>query len=177
MKTKKLAVNALLAAMSAVLGALSVNLGNMKFTFEGLPVLISALLFGPQIGALAAGFGSALFDLQDPAWAPEFWITFINKFAMAFVAGWIMHRISLGSDKVRVWFAGLAGSLTYCLLYVTKNILSGHFIKGFTWQAALGETLLAKLPVTLANGVIAVICAAILAITLQPVLRKAHVLS
>ena len=152
-------------------------LGKTKLHFGNVMCLLSALLFGPQIGALAAGFGSALFDLQDPAWAPEFWITFINKFAMAFVAGWIMHRISLGSDKVRVWFAGLAGSLTYCLLYVTKNILSGHFIKGFTWQAALGETLLAKLPVTLANGVIAVICAAILAITLQPVLRKAHVLS
>ena len=63
MKTKNLAVNALLAAMSAVLGALSVNLGNMKFTFEGLPVLISALLFGPVDAMAVGGLGILLYQL------------------------------------------------------------------------------------------------------------------
>ena len=63
MKTKKLAVNALLAAMCAVLGALSINLGNMKFTFEGLPVLISALLFGPADAMAVGGIGILIYQV------------------------------------------------------------------------------------------------------------------
>ncbi len=63
MKTKKLAVNALLSAMCAVLGALSINLGNMKFTFEGLPVLISALLFGPADAMAVGGLGILIYQL------------------------------------------------------------------------------------------------------------------
>ena len=107
-------------------------LGKTALSVGNAMCILSALLFGPITGGLAAGIGNALVDLSDPAWAPEFWITFINKFLMAFVAGLIMHRVKLGGDNLRVWFAGLLGSLTYCLLYVTKNIISGVFVKSFT---------------------------------------------
>ena len=151
-------------------------LGKTKIHFGNVMCILSALLFGPGIGSLAAGIGSALFDLQDPAWAPEFWITFINKAAMAGIAGLVMHKIHLGRDEIRIWFAGLAGTVTYCILYVAKNIISGHFIKGFTWDVAITETIITKVPVTLTNGVIAVICACVLALSVRPALRKAHVL-
>ena len=151
-------------------------LGKTKIHFGNVMCILSALLFGPGIGSLSAGIGSALFDLQDPAWAPEFWITFINKASMAAVAGLVMHKIHLGRDEIRIWFAGLAGTVTYCILYVTKNIISGHFIKGFTWDVAITETIITKVPVTLTNGVIAVICACVLALSVRPALRKAHVL-
>ena len=151
-------------------------LGKTKIHFGNVMCILSALLFGPGIGSLAAGIGSALFDLQDPAWAPEFWITFINKAAMAYVAGAVMHKVRLGRDEVRIWIAGLCGTVTYCILYVTKNIISGHFVKGFTWDVAITETLITKVPVTLTNGVIAVICACALALTIRPALRKAHIL-
>ena len=78
--------------------------------------ILSALLFGPVTGGLAAGVGNALVDLLDPVWASEFWITFINKFLMTFVAGLVMHKVKLGSENVRIWFAGLLGALTYSLL-------------------------------------------------------------
>ena len=69
------------------------------------------------------------------------------------------------------------GALTYSLLYVTKNIILGVVKHGFTWEVAIVETLTLKLPVTLANGVIAVICAGALYLILKQPLRKAHVLS
>lgn len=137
--------------------------------------LLSALLFGPVIGGLSAGLGNALVDLSDPAWAPEFYITFLNKFLMAFVTGVVMHGVKLGSDRVRVWIAGLCGSVTYVLLYVAKNILKGVFVKGFTWQVAIVETCAAKLPVSLVNGVLAVICAAFLYFAMEKPLRRAHI--
>lgn len=63
MKTKKLAVNAVLAAMCAVLGAVSLEMGNLKLTFESLPVLIAALLFGPVDAMAVGGIGTLLYQL------------------------------------------------------------------------------------------------------------------
>ena len=63
MKTKKLAVNAILAAMCAVLGAVSLDLGNLKLTFESLPVLMAALLFGPIDAMAVGGIGTLLYQL------------------------------------------------------------------------------------------------------------------
>lgn len=63
MTTKKLAVNAILAAMCAVLGAISLDMGNLKITFESLPVLIAALMFGPIDGLAVGGIGTLLYQL------------------------------------------------------------------------------------------------------------------
>lgn len=187
-KTKKyftvrnIALTGILAAMIFVLTKfvsipIPSPLGKTALSVGNAMCLLAALLFGPLTGGLAAGIGNALVDLSDPAWAAQFWITFINKFLMAFVAGLLMHRVKLGSEKVRVWLAGLLGALTYCALYITKNILEGVFVRGFTWEVTIVETLTTKLPVSLVNGVIAVICAALLYLVLKQPLRKAHVLT
>ena len=151
-------------------------LGKTALSVGNAMCILSALLFGPVTGGLAAGIGNALVDLSDPAWAPEFWITFINKFLMTFAAGLVMHKVKLGRENIRIWFAGLLGALTYSLLYVAKNIVLGVVKQGFTWEVAIVETLTLKLPVSLANGVIAVICAGLLYLVLKQPLRKAHVL-
>lgn len=150
-------------------------LGKTALSVGNAMCILSSLLFGPITGGLASGIGNALVDLSDPAWAPEFWITFINKFMMAFVAGLIMKKADL-KENIRIWVAGLLGALTYSLLYVTKNVLSGVFVKGFTWDVAFVETMALKLPVTLTNAIIAMVCAGLLYMVLKQPLRKAHVL-
>ena len=151
-------------------------LGKTALSVGNAMCILSSLLFGPMIGGLASGLGNALVDLSDPAWAPEFWITFINKFLMAYVAGMVMHYTKAGSEKVRLWIAGLCGVLTYAVLYVAKNIISGVILKGFTWQVAIVETVAVKLPVTLVNGVLAVVCAGFLYLALGKPLRRAHII-
>ena len=178
--TRKIALIGILSAMVfALTKFISIPipspLGKTALSVGNSMCILSALLFGPGIGGLAAGIGNALVDLSDPAWAPEFWITFINKFSMAFVAGVVMHKVRLGSEKVRIWIAGVCGALTYCLLYVVKNIITGVVVKGFTLEVSVAETLAVKLPVTLVNAIIAVICAGALYLVLKPALKKAHV--
>ena len=151
-------------------------LGKTALSVGNAMCILSAVLFGPVIGGLSAGLGNALVDLSDPAWAPEFWITFINKFLMAYVAGILMHHVRLGGEKLRVWLAGMGGALTYAVLYVAKNIISGVFIKGFTWQVAIAETVAVKLPVTLVNGVLAVVCASFFYLALRKPLQQAHII-
>ena len=63
MKTKQLAMNAMLAAMCAALGYLAIDTNIVKASFESLPVLVSALLFGPVNGMLVGGVGSFVYQL------------------------------------------------------------------------------------------------------------------
>ena len=179
--TRTIAVIGVLAAMVFALTYVGIDipspLGKCKIHFGNIMCILSGLLFGPVTGGLAAGIGSTLFDLTDPSWAPEFWITFINKFAMGCVAGLVYRRLTVGGPQNRTWISALCGSLTYSFLYISKNILSGHFINRFTWQTAIWETGIVKLPVTLVNGVLAVVCASLLCLALRPALRRAHVLT
>jgi len=62
-KTKQLATDAMLAAMCAALGYLALDMGNMKITFESLPILLGALLFGPADGALIGFVGTGIYQL------------------------------------------------------------------------------------------------------------------
>lgn len=63
MKTKKIAIDAVLAAMCAVLGYVALDMGNIKITFESLPIPLGALFFGPVDG-LAIGFvGTTIYQL------------------------------------------------------------------------------------------------------------------
>lgn len=48
-----------------------------------------ACCWGP-VGGFASGLGSAIYDLTNPAYAPECWITFLTKGVMGMVAGLAM---------------------------------------------------------------------------------------
>lgn len=178
-KVQQMAVIGLLAALVFVFTYLGLDipspLGKTKLHFGNVMCLLSGLLFGGLPGGLAAGIGSALFDLMDPAWAPEFWVTFLNKFAMGFVAGFLAEKLRL-HPQISNAVAAFCGAMSYCLLYVAKNILWGHFLRGFAWKVAIVETLTVKLPVTLVNALIAVVCSLLLAAVLRPALRRAGVL-
>lgn len=63
MQTKRLSFNAALAAMCAALGALSLDFGNLKLTFESFPVIVAGLLFGPVDAMLVGGIGTFLYQV------------------------------------------------------------------------------------------------------------------
>ena len=145
---QRLALIGMMAAMVFALTYVGIDiptgLGKTKIHFGNIMCLLSAFLLGPVGGGLAAGVGSALFDLMDPMWAPECWITFLNKFVMAFVAGGVMRKASFLAPRVRVWTAALCGSLSYSILYLGKNVLESLYVKGFTWQVTQVEVLATK---------------------------------
>lgn len=61
--TKRLTTDAVMMAFCAVLGYISLDLGSIKLTFESLPVLLGALLFGPLDGFLIGGMGTLIYQL------------------------------------------------------------------------------------------------------------------
>ena len=58
----QLVIDAMLIAVCAVLGYLAIDLTSIKITFESLPILIAALLFGPVDGITVGAFGTLIYQ-------------------------------------------------------------------------------------------------------------------
>lgn len=59
----QLVIDAMLCAVCAVLGYLAIDLMSIKVTFESLPILIAALLFGYIDGAAVGAIGTLIYQL------------------------------------------------------------------------------------------------------------------
>lgn len=139
--------------------------GQTRFHLGNVFCILAGILMGPGYGGLAAGLGSALFDLFDPVYFTSAPITFITKFALAFVAGAIYRKRSELVDKKRLVIAAILGQLTYVFLYLLKTYITNKFVMGFTNEAVMAE-LIPKAGVSLFNALISVIIAFILAMPL-----------
>ena len=85
--------------------------GRTSFTLANIMCCLSGLLLGP-VGGVASALGSALYDLTNPAYAAECWITFITKGIMGMVAGFAMKDRATPKPLYGCRRAGLP-----CLLY------------------------------------------------------------
>lgn len=67
MKTKRLVVDALCAAMYVVLSSyVSLNLAGIKITADALPILLAAILYGPVDGLIVGLLGAFIGQLTGP---------------------------------------------------------------------------------------------------------------
>ena len=170
--TRKIVFAALMAALTVAGSALRVTLpldiaGTTSFHLGNIMCALSGILLGPWLGGLASGLGSAIYDIMNPLYISECWITFLTKGAYGLVAG-------KKFGYVKALLATLAGALTYAALYLAKSYFySGLLIKGLTPDAAL-LTVVAKLPATAFNAVVALVFAPILAVAIQKALEENH---
>ena len=101
---RRMAITGLLAALVFVFSWMQIPIGSIaRIHLGNVFCALAGLLFGPLTGGLAGGFGSMLFDLTNPAYIAECWITFLTKFFIGFIAGLIAHpnkKVSVGRDTV-----------------------------------------------------------------------------
>lgn len=181
--TKKLVIAGLMAALTVAGSALRIKVpldisGFSAFHLGNIMCALSGILLGPWLGGLAAGLGSAIYDMFDPVYISECWITFLTKGAYGMVAGivawWGAGKTCCKRNYVRSVAAAVTGALTYAVLYMAKSYFySGLLISGLTPEAAL-LNLAGKVPATVFNAVIAIICAPILASAVSNALKKSH---
>ena len=138
--------------------------------------LLSGLLFGGVYGGLASGIGSALYDLTNPAYAPEAWVTLIRFFLTGFICGLIAHGFGKNgqSTKVNILAATLA-SLFNWLFYIVKSV-GVLMLAGSEFYPALIANS-AKMITSGVNAIISVVFAVLLARPLLLALRKAGMLA
>lgn len=136
--------------------------------------LLTGLLFGGWTGGLAAGIGSALFDLTYPEWAASAWLTFLFFFAMGAICGGIAHAGgAAGKNKARNWVAAICGAVGYWLLYIGKSIVV-LCLGGSVFSAAFIATV-PKMLTGGINAVFAIVVSNLLAALLRPKLESAGI--
>ena len=178
--TRKIVITALLAALTVAGSAIRVTMpidiaGTTSFHLGNIMCALSGLLLGPWYGGLAAGLGSAIYDIMNPLYISECWITFLTKGAYGLVAGLIAYAGTRNWGYAKAVLASLGGAVTYAALYLAKSYFySGLLIKGLTPDAAL-LTVYSKLPATIFNAVVAIIFAPILGIAIRKALDANHI--
>ena len=135
---------------------------------------LAGILFGPVIGGLSSGIGSMLFDFTNPLYISESPITFIMKFTLGFLVGYISHRKSyLGKNKSQNIIATTVGAFIYVVLYLIKTIIF-KLINGEVWGAII-ISLGVKGTSSTINAIAAIIVSVTLAAAIRPALDKSGI--
>ena len=173
----KIVFIAILAALVFVVTFFRFPLMGSKVHFANAICLLSGLLMGPLPGGLAAGLGSMLYDVfYYPSDLVTYLITFVSKFAMA----WVCGKIAFAADKDaknHSWniAACVVGAWTYVVLYMLKTFVYQKFVYGYPGDT-VWAALLTKFPASAINAAAAMIVAPILYTALRPALQKAGLL-
>lgn len=137
--------------------------------------LLSGFVLGPMGGGLAAGIGSALYDVTNPAYIASAPFTFVFKFLLAAVCGWVAcAKGSDGASHKRNICAAAAGSVTYMALYLGKAFFQGLLL-GSEMGAVL-TSVATKAATSGINAVIAVVVSVPLCAVVRAALKKSHLL-
>ena len=177
LNTVRLSFAAMMAAMVYVVTLFRFPLLGSKVHFANAVCLVSGLLLGPVTGGVAAGLGSALYDALAGGYdVVNVLITFVSKFAMAFVCGAIAGRAHARRGKLdRTLLACVAGALTYVALYMVKTYVYNRFVYGYPLDA-VGATMVSKLIPSLINAGAAIVAAPVFYHAVVPALRSSGLL-
>jgi len=160
-----------LAAMVYVVTLFRFPLFGSKVHFANAVCLLGGMLLGPVQGGLAAGLGSALYDAFNGYDLVNVLITFVSKFAMAYVCGKIMElpgKRRFQPDRTAL--SAVCGALTYVALYMLKTYIFNRFVYGYPLDA-VGVTMMGKLIPSLINAGAAIVAAPIFYHAVSPALR------
>ena len=150
-------------------------MGVDRFHLGNVMCALSGILLGPWWGFLAAGLGSALFDLMNPAFITDVLITFVTKGLYGLVSGLVFFKVfkrksNYGTELV----SALCGAVTYIILYLSKKFFLDSLLLAGMDAAGAWVVVVSKLPSSAFNGVVAVIFAPILGVALNKALKAAH---
>lgn len=179
LSTKRIVLTALLAALTVVGSAIRITLplelaGTTSFHLGNIMCALSGILMGPWLGGLAAGLGSAIYDMMNPLYISECWITFLTKGAYGLAAGAVAWCGNKKGGYGKAVVSALVGALTYAVIYLGKSYFyNGLLLSGLTPEAAM-LNVATKLPATAFNAAVAVIFAPILAAAIRDALKRSH---
>ncbi len=184
---RQLVIIGLMAALCLVSNYFSfpvpIGIDQSRIHLGNVFCILSAFILGPVGGGLAAGIGAFFYDIFT-GYGAECIITFINKFLMAFVCGWLVNLMTRGKQLpqiqlvVRRIIASVAGCLTYVVLYMTKSYitlyLESNIGEAVDRSATIWATVIGKGYVSLVNGLIAVVVANLVYSSIAAALKKQH---
>lgn len=177
--TRRMVLAALLAALTVAGSAIRITLpidiaGTTSFHLGNIMCALCGILLGPWLGGAASGLGSAIYDMFNPLYISEAWITFLLKGIYGLAAGLITRCGKTPWGYVRATIGSAAGAIAYGIMYLLKSYFyNGLLLSGLSHEAAM-LTIWSKLPSTIFNAAVAVIFAPILATAIRTALKRNH---
>ncbi len=150
--TKQLALDAMLAAMCAVLGYISLDFISMKITFESVPILIGALLFGPLDGAAIGLVVTLIYQLLRYGVSTTTLLWILPYVLCGLLVGWYAsaHRFEL--TQKQMLFIVVVAELMVTLLN-TGVIFVDSKIYGYYTPALITGSLALRLVICVGKAV------------------------
>ena len=172
-----------MAAIICVITTFRIPLGQSKVHFANSMCLLGGLLLGPVWGGTAAGLGSAIYDVVLGGYGFfDALITFVSKFAMAWVTGilyktWVLKKGEKNwkEELLPLVAACVLGALTYVALYMLKTWLFKTYVEPVPAET-LPTVMVGKLIPSLINAAFAVVTAPIFFHAVRPALRAAGIM-
>jgi uncharacterized membrane protein len=178
----RIVFGAVMAAIICVITLFRIPLGQSKVHFANAMCLLAGLLLGPVTGGLSAGLGSALYDVLFGGY--DFLnaaITFVSKFAMAWVTAMIYgawkkkHENPEWKETVLpLVLSCVAGALTYVALYMLKTWIFKMWVEPVPADT-IPSVMVAKLVPSLINAAFAVVVAPLFYHAVLPALKSAGI--
>ena len=179
----RIVFGAVMAALVFVVTLFRFPLLGSKVHFANAVCLLCGLLLGPVWGGTAAGLGSAIYDIALGGYSFfDALITFVSKFAMAWVTG-ILYKTWVLKKEEKSWKENLLpliiscvlGALTYVALYMLKTWLFKLYVEPVPVDTIPG-IMVAKLIPSLINAAFAVVTAPIFFHAVRPALKAGGIL-
>ncbi len=123
-------LNAMLAALCAVMGYISLDFGNLKITFESLPVIMAALMFGPASGVAVGGIGTLIYQVLRYGFGATTLIWMFPYIAAGITAGIYAKKYNFSNTGMQILFITVVCEI---LIYIlnTGAILIDSLIYGY----------------------------------------------
>ncbi len=174
---RQLAVTGIMTALvftaSWIMIPISTGIDNTRIHLGNVMCLLSGLLMGGWLGGLAAGLGSAIFDLTNPLYIAYAPFTLILKFFIGFIVGKIAFaKNKQGLSTRRNIVGSVIASAAYSVLYLIESFFINQIVYLLSPQAAF-LALAPKALATFINALIACIIAVPLAAGIRAALKRA----
>ncbi len=150
---KRLVFDAMFAAICVVLGYVSIDLGNIKITFESLPILLGALMLGPADGALIGLVGTFLSQLLKYGVSATTVLWMLPYILCGLVAGAYAARRSFRLTRAQTVFIVVVAELLVTALNTGVLYLDSK-IYGYYYPALIVGALALRLVICVAKAVV-----------------------
>ena len=149
---QQITINAMLAAVCAVLGYFEINTMNLKLSFESFPVILAGMMFGPLNGALVGGIGTLIgqmvkfgLELSTPLWV-------IPYIIVGWVVGLYAKKATFNNSTKEIRFIMFGSELLVFILNRISLFFYSKLLFGAFSLAFVTGTMLPRLGIAIAKG-------------------------
>lgn len=152
-QTKKMATNAMLAALCAVLGFVSIDMGNLKITLESFPVNLGALLFGPVDGMVIAFLGSFIYQILKYGFSVTTLLWILPGVVSAALLGGYAKKKEFGLTRKQVIIAVLIAELVVTILNTGVMYIDSKIYGYYSFVYIFG-TIVPRFAICIGKGIV-----------------------